>query len=82
MQTINKTIIEPLGYFGIQRIEEYKVLYGNFVVRDCLVTGKKHKLEIVGDSILMEFKGDGNGNNNNNTTNNNKKKQSNNNHNV
>jgi hypothetical protein len=57
MQTVNKVGIEPIGYFGIQRTEEYKVLYGNFVVRDCLVPSKKHKLEISADSIISEFKG-------------------------
>lgn len=43
-QLVGAMKLEPMGYFGVQRAEEYKMLCMNLVVRDCQNPSKRHSL--------------------------------------
>ncbi len=52
----NKLLNEPFAYFGVQRSEEYKQIYPNLMIRDCINPSKRFGLKIDKDSFLNELK--------------------------
>ena len=53
----NKLLSEPFAYFGVQRSEEYKQIYPNLMIRDCINPSKRFGLKLDKDSFLNEILG-------------------------
>jgi hypothetical protein len=52
----NKLLSEPFAYFGVQRSEEYKQIYPNLMIRDCINPSKRFGLKLDKDSFLNQLK--------------------------